>query len=524
MGVLFGPGSTLWLIAHELRLSLRAMTSRKGGRAQWIILGGVALVGLATFSVTAWKIRHVGVHETAMLNMILDLGLVAIFTLMLSQTLAAATMAFFERGDLDLLLSSPIPPSRILTARAIAIATTPTLWFGGLFSIAVLPMLIVGQPRWLSVYAVLAAIGLLAAATAITLAMALFRLLGARRTRTIGQLMAALIGAAFFLISQLRNVLPDSGRQFFGGVMDWSQSDLLTPGAVLSWPAGAVLGEPLPLLGFVGGSVLLFTLVARGLGRRFAANASVAAGIGSGPARAKTGRETAPSFGGGVFGNVLRKELRLLVRDPALLSQVLLRALYILPLAFVMLRTSHNADDVAQAAMAFQRLAVLAGALAVMAGQIAGSLAWITISAEDAPELMACAPVDGGLVRRAKLTAALTPVALLLAGPLGVLIWLSPLMGASATVGAFLSAASAGIINLWFEKPTPRSAFRSRRGGSVMAAVGETLVGIGWGLTTGVVAAGSVFALIPAAVTLAGLGLLYVLAGPNRASLREATA
>ena len=76
MGVLFGPGSTLWLIAHELRLSLRAMTSRKGGRAQWIILGGVALVGLATFSVTAWKIRHVGVHETAMLNMILDLGLV----------------------------------------------------------------------------------------------------------------------------------------------------------------------------------------------------------------------------------------------------------------------------------------------------------------------------------------------------------------------------------------------------------------------------------------------------------------
>ena len=57
-----------------------------------------------------------------------------------------------------------------------------------------------------------------------------------------------------------------------------------------------------------------------------------------------------------------------------------------------------------------------------------------------------------------------------------------------------------------------------------MAAVGETLVGIGWGLTTGVVAAGSVFALIPAAVTLAGLGLLYVLAGPNRASLREATA
>ena len=522
MGVLFGPGSTLWLLANELRLSLRAMTSRKGARVQWIILGVAALVGFAIFTMTAWRVRHVGVHETAMLNMIIDLGTVAIFTLMLSQTLAAATMAFFERGDLDLLLSSPIPPSRILTARAIGIATTPTLWFSGLMSVAILPMVAVGQPRWLSVYVVLAAIGLLAAATAITLAMALFRLIGARATRTVGQLLAAFIGAGFFLVSQLRNFLPDNGRRFFGGVMDWSQSDLLTPGAVLSWPAGAVLGEPLPLLGFFAGSLLIFTLVARGLGRRFAANASVAAGVGSAPARAKPGRGTAPSFGGGVFGNVLRKELRLLVRDPALLSQVLLRALYILPLAFVMLKTAHNGDGEAQTAASAMRLAVLAGALAVMAGQIAGSLSWITISAEDAPELIACAPVDGGLVRRAKLTAAMTPVALLLAVPLGAMIWLSPWMGACAAVGAMVCAASSGTINLWFEKPAPRSAFRSRRGGSVMGAVGETLVGIAWGLTTGAVAAGSVFAVIPAALTLAGLGILYVVAGPNRASLREA--
>ena len=520
-GLLFPMGSTPWLLAHELRLSLRTLGGRKGARTRWIVLGLVGLGVLAGFSTMALNFRDAQVRETPLLILFADLAMVAVFTLMLSQTLAAATTAFFERGDLDLLLSSPISPARILTARAVGIATTPVLWFAALASLGILPMAVVGQTRWLAIYAVLAAIGLLAAAAGISLAMALFNLIGPRRTRTVGQLLAAIIGAAFFLVAQARNFLPDHGSQFFGGVMDWSRSDLLTPGGPLSWPAAAALGEPLPLLAFVGGALLLFTLVARGLGRRFAANASVAAGVGTGPARARAGRETAATFGGGVFGNVLRKELRLLLRDPALLSQVLLRALYVLPLAFIMVRNAHQGDDGAGGVIAAIRLAVLAGAVALMAGQVAGSLSWITISGEDAPDLMACAPVQGSLVRRAKLTAAMIPVALLLAVPLGVLIWLSPWAGMCAAAGALAASASAGMINLWFEKPSPRTAFRNRRSGSVLAAVAETLVGMGWGLTTGVLAAGSVFGVIPGLLTIGGLGILYQLAAANRASLRD---
>ena len=522
IGALFPTGSTPWLLAHELRLSLRATGGRKGARTRWIILGLFALGTVVLGGVPmALAMRGVVVRETPLLIMIVDLVMVAIFTLMLSQTLAAATTAFFERGDLDLLLSSPISPARILTARAVGIATTPVLWFAALASLGVLPMAVVGQPQWLAIYAVLAALGLLAAAAGISLAMALFSLIGPRRTRTVGQLLAAIIGAAFFLIAQARNFLPDNGRQIFGDVMDWSHSDVLTPGGALSWPAGAVLGEPLPLLGFVGGALILFTLVARGLGKRFAANASVAAGVGSSPTRAKAGRETAANFSGGVFGNVLRKELRLLARDPALLSQVLLRALYVLPLAFIMVRNAHQSDDGAGGMIAAVRLAVLAGAVALMAGQVAGSLSWITISGEDAPDLMACAPVQGSLVRRAKLSAALIPVALLLATPLAVLIWLSPWVGICAALGAMASSASAGMINLWFEKASPRTTFRNRRSGSVLAAVAETLVGMGWGLTTGVLAAGSAFAVIPGLLTIGGLGILYQLAAANRASLRD---
>jgi ABC-2 type transport system permease protein len=163
------------------------------------------------------------------------------------------------------------------------------------------------------------------------------------------------------------------------------------------------------------------------------------------------------------------------------------------------------------------RLASLAGAVTFMAGQVAGSLAWITISAEDAPELLACAPVDGGVVRRAKLAATMIPVAILLALPLGALLWLAPWVGACAILGAIAASASAGLINLWFEKPTPRKAFRNRRGGSVLGAIAETLVCLGWGVTAGMAAAMTPWALIPAAASLVALGVLYGLSDPNRA-------
>ena len=162
-------------------------------------------------------------------------------------------------------------------------------------------------------------------------------------------------------------------------------------------------------------------------------------------------------------------------------------------------------------------MASLAGAVTFMAGQVAGSLAWITISAEDAPELLAVAPVDGAVMRRAKLTATMIPVAVLLAAPLGALLWLTPWIGVCATTGAIASAASAGLVNLWFEKPAPRKAFRNRRGGSILGAVAEMLLGLGWGVTAGMAAALSPWALIPAAATLVAMGVLYGLSDPDRA-------
>jgi ABC-2 type transport system permease protein len=353
-----------------------------------------------------------------------------------------------------------------------------------------------------------------------SLAMALFGLIGARRTRTVGQLMAALIGAGFFLFGQLRNMLPDHGQAFFGGVMRWADSGALAPDAPLAWPARALFGDLLPLVAFVGGSALLFAGVVWGLGRRFAANASLAAGVGSGPARPSVvGKPRRSAFEGGPFAALMRKELRLLVRDPTLLSQVLLRVLYILPLGFALVRGAsgphHRVDAFAFAGGSQITLTV---AVVFVAGQIAGSLAWITICAEDAPELLACAPIDGSRARWAKLWAALVPVAALLAPILAILTWLMPWAGLCAAAGAAGSAISAGMINLWFEKPATRKAFRGRRTGAILTGVVEVLAGLGWGVTAGVAASGRFWflAVVPLALTVGLLVLARTLARPTR--------
>jgi ABC-2 type transport system permease protein len=347
------------------------------------------------------------------------------------------------------------------------------------------------------------------------LAMALMGLIGARATRTFGQLLAAVIGAAFFLIGQMRNMLPDHGDKLFGDVMRWADAGALQPGAPLSWPALAVLGHPLPLVGLFGASALLFTGVVLGAGRRFAANAGLAAGANVGPARPAARPASVRGFEGGLNVALIRKELRLLLRDPTLLSQVLLRVLYVLPLGFGVVRAGAGAPHSTDL-FSSQQLFGLAAAVVFVAGQLAGSLAWIVICAEDAPELLTCAPVDGSRVRWAKLAASMIPVAVLLGPLLLALAWFSPWVGLCALLGTAASSVSSGLVNLWFEKPAVRKAFRGRRTGSILVGILEALLGLGWGATTGLAAAGTVFAVIPLVTTLGLLGLARALGNPKR--------
>ena len=94
------------------------------------------------------------------------------------------------------------------------------------------------------------------------------------------------------------------------------------------------------------------------------------------------------------------------------------------------------------------------------------------------------------VLRQAKLVAALIPVGILLVVPVAVLAWYQPLAGLWTAIGAGLGAWSAGLINVWRQKPGKRADFRRRRGGSLLVAIAEVAVSLMLGAATALAVAG----------------------------------
>jgi ABC-2 type transport system permease protein len=138
---------------------------------------------------------------------------------------------------------------------------------------------------------------------------------------------------------------------------------------------------------------------------------------------------------------------------------------------------------------------------------LGGGLAWLAVSAEDAPELIATAPVGGGLVLRAKVAAVLWGIGLVFGPFLLLLGWLSPVYGIVGFGGVMVAAGSATAIQYWFRTQVKRSMFRRRQTSSRVATVAEALSSMGWAGVGALVAAGTWLAAVPGAI------VLIVLAG-----------
>ena len=125
--MIFAPGSFLWLVAHDLRLSM-SRTRALFGKSRptpiaLIVIGILALFHVFAFPAASW---FTDAAETPDENPYYYplLASAALFVLpwMMAQALTNATRALYSRGDLDLLLAAPISPRVVLCARALAIA------------------------------------------------------------------------------------------------------------------------------------------------------------------------------------------------------------------------------------------------------------------------------------------------------------------------------------------------------------------------------------------------------------------
>jgi ABC-2 type transport system permease protein len=493
------PGGAAWIARHEFRLAWRdwvAMAS--GGRPTRAV--GTVLLTLAFAVFMHWladlTIRgYAGAGPDTHTLVVISGAVVLSWSLMLSQALEHVTRAFYARSDLDLLLSSPLSARKLFAIRIVAIA----LGTMALSLLLIAPFIDVlawhGGPRWLAGYGVVLAMGSAAAAVAVALSDTLFRLIGPRRTRYAAQILAAVIGAAFVIGIQVVAIVA-YGNLSRLRVLESERLLALVPapGSALWLPARAVLGDPAALavvavagVGLLGAAIAVFSV-------RFAEHATATAGLAL-KARRPAG---ALVFRPLPVGQTLRrKEWTLLRRDPWLMSQSLMQVLYLIPPALLLWRNFGHGNDA---------LVILAPVLVMAAGQLAGGLAWLAVSGEDAPDLIACAPVRARLVTRAKVEAVMAIVALLFVPFVVAIAFMSPRVAIVAAIGVAVAALSAIRIQLWFRLQAKRSHFRRRHTSSRIATFAEALSSFAWAGTAGLAAAGTWFA---AACGIVALAILF---------------
>jgi ABC-2 type transport system permease protein len=186
-----------------------------------------------------------------------------------------------------------------------------------------------------------------------------------------------------------------------------------------------------------------------------------------------------------------RKEWVLLWRDPWLVSQTLMQVLYLVPPAVLLWRSFEASGGAVN---------LLVPMLVMAAGQLAGGLAWLTISGEDAPDLVATAPLRPHLLLRAKIEAVLGIIAFIFAPVVAVLAFVSPWHALVTAAGIVIAAMSATGIQLWFRTQAKRSQFRRRQVSSRVATFAEAFSSISWAAATAIAAINLPLAIAPALV------------------------
>jgi ABC-2 type transport system permease protein len=498
-----------WFARHEIRLAWREwlamIAGRRGKRKRAVIalIAFVAVMHLPAYAVVgrfADLQAPLGKSELIVITATIFLA----WALMLSQAIESVTRVFYARADLDLIMSSPANLANVFSVRIAAIGLS-VIAIALVLSTPFVDVLVIGGGiRWFSAFGVVIAIGLSAAAVAIAITVALFRLIGPSRTRLVEQIVAAIIGAGFVIALQVAAILSYGTLSRFA-VLTSDAASTYAPAldSALWWPARAAIGDGMVLSWLMAGGLLLLGVVMAVFSPKFAETVvSVAA-----TARSVRRGARATAFRGGSRQQALRsKEFLLLRRDPWLLSQTLMQLLYLVPPALMLWRSF---SDTSAAIVLITPVIVMA------AGQLAGGLAWLTISGEDAADLVATAPLPPSRVIRAKVEVVLITIGAIFAPLIAALAFASVTQAIVTALGIVAATVSAGAIQLWFRVQAKRSQFRRRQTSSRLATFAEAFCSIGWAATAALTVT------IPIAAVISGLMTAAILAATWKISPRR---
>lgn len=486
-------GSVGWLAAHEARLAWRDLKYLLTAGQRWqfwkvgtvIAIAVIVLHGLAYVMVRPYAgIRDAS--DTAALATVTG-SLMLNFLLMVSQALEQVTRLFYGRGDIDLLKSSPISLRRVFTVRIVSISLSTIAMTLVVVSPFIDMLIFIDGARWAMGFGVAAATGLAASGLSVAITAVLFDTMGPRRTRLAAQVASAVVGSAFVIGVQVAAIL-SLGTMTQGISLSSEVFVAIAPSPdSLVWiPARALLGDgrALAILLAAGATALVLPLLL--FSGRMGDYVVATAGM------TLKRRGVAHSLRASSRRRLLwRKEWVLLLRDPWLASQTLMQLLYLLPPALLLWR-AYGAS--------VGSLVVLAPVLTMAAGQLAGGLAWLAVSGEDAPDLMASAPISTTTALTMKAEAVLIAVFLVFAPFVVALVGLSPVTGLIVAAGICLAALASTLIQIWFRSQAKRRYFRRRQTSSRLATFAEAFSSVSWAMTTAVAASQSWLAIGPAII------------------------
>jgi ABC-2 type transport system permease protein len=486
-----------WFARHEFRLAWREwLAMMTGGRRK----RKRAVIGLVVFAVILHLPAYAVIGRFTGLQMPLDKSSLIVMSasiflawaLMLSQAIESVTRVFYARADLDLIMSSPVRLADIFSVRIVAIALSVTGMALLLSTPFVDVLAIGGGPRWLAAFGVVIAIGLSASAVAIAITLVLFRLIGPSRTRLVSQVLAAVIGAGFVIALQIAAILSYGTLSRFA-VLTSDAAAAFAPGpdSMVWWPARAMLGDGEILLMLLAFGLMLLGVVMALFSNQFADTAARASAH---AVRASSATRKA-SFRTGSRQQALRwKEFALLRRDPWLVSQTLMQLLYLVPPALMLWRSFSDSSTA---------IVLITPVIVMAAGQLSGGLAWLTISGEDAADLVATAPLSPSQVIRAKIEVVLIAIGIMFGPLVAALAFASLLQAAVTASGVAIATITATAIQLWFRVQAKRSQFRRRQTSSRLATFAEAFSSIGWAATSVLVLTIPLIAIVTALMTIA---------------------
>jgi ABC-2 type transport system permease protein len=442
-----GIGTWPWLLAHEVRLRWRELGNFWWIAPSIILLIAVGFVGAISGAGLSWN----GDLSSEQLFFLFD-TLLFVFTTMLATSINASIRVLFTRGDLDLLVSSPIASRTVFASRAAALVLELFLASAALLGIIPIIIAVLGGWRWLSAFPTLLAMAIMATSLGLLVTLGLVRTIGVRRATVLTQVVSSVIGASFYLAFQAPSLLRNTpyGERIGQGLAALTASfRSLKLDAPQMFAARAVTGSPLDLGLMLAVSVLALYATVQFTHRWFMLGNQEARVVVN---RKPTRRARAIRFRGGLWRAMLLKEWRLILRDPALVSRTLMQILYVLPGALVIVGLGGGNKN-----KGLELGPILAVSAALTGGSLASGLVRMTVAAEDAPELLAGAPLPRGVIRPIKLLAGLIP-ALLMTSPLVLAGFLQ-----DAGHGWFVlltlvgSTVSFGMTTLWMAQPISRS-------------------------------------------------------------------